>query len=77
MEREFSPLKGAWPDPKKIKCKDCFFRDRAEVKLGERVLKVGITKDYCAKYLLPPDGNGKPTDVLFYGADCPYYRKDE
>lgn len=76
-KRELDPMKGTYPDPKKIICKDCFNRDRTEVKLGNKVLKVGVTKSFCAAYPEPPDSNGKPMDILFHGARCRYYVKDK
>lgn len=71
------PMKGTFPDPKEIKCKDCAFRDKTVVKLGEKVLHVGVTKAFCKIYEKPPKTNGKPSAVLFQNADCKYYQKEE
>lgn len=76
-KRELDPMKAAWPDPDKIKCRDCFNRDKTEVKLGGKVVKCGITKSFCNAYPPPPDSNGKPLEVLFQNADCRFYAKDE
>lgn len=75
-ERDFGELKGVYPDPKKIKCKDCFYRDKTKVKLGNKIIESGITKSFCVAYPKPPDSNGKPYDVLFQNADCRFYEKD-
>ena len=76
-KREHDPIKGTFPDAKKIMCKDCFYRDRATVKIGDSIKYPGITRDFCAKYPEPPASNGKPTGVLFYGEKCPEYLKDK
>ena len=75
--REFSPMVGTWPDAKKIRCRDCFLRDKTEVVIDGKRYKPGITKAFCAAYLPPPDSNGKPHDVLFRNADCKYYVPEE
>lgn len=75
--REPSPVKGTWPDSKNIMCKDCVYRDKTEVTLGDKVIKVGITKAFCEKYPEPPKSNGKPHEVLFLNYNCQYYRKDK
>ena len=76
-KRELDPMKATWPDANNIKCRDCFNRDKTEVRVGNRVIKCGITKSFCSAYPPPPDSNGKPLDVLFHGADCKFYAKDE
>ena len=73
--REFSPIKGAFPDAKQIMCKDCFYRDRAVVELSGK--RKEVTKSFCAKFPEPPYSNGKPTGVLFQGEKCPEYLKDK
>lgn len=78
MEKEnVSPMRGIFPDPEKIKCRDCFNRDRTEVKILGKMKKVGITKAFCAAYPEPPDSRGKPSEVLFQNADCRFYVKDQ
>lgn len=74
---EFTSMKGTFPDGKRIRCKDCAYRDKAEVNIGGKTLYVGVTRDFCDKYKAPPDGNGKPHEVLFDNYDCPRYKKDD
>lgn len=71
------PVHGAWADPNSIICKDCAFRDKTIVKLGGKMLQVGVTKSFCKIYEAPPKTNGKPTAILFHNAKCRYYQKDE
>lgn len=73
MKREEQPMKGAWPDPKKIACRNCFFRDRTQITLGEETIPVGITKDFCAVFT---GAEGKPKGVLFQNEPCPFYEED-
>lgn len=69
------PMTGTWADPEKVMCRDCALRDRTVVKMpgSEREIPVGVTRDFCGIY---PDGKGKPSAILFHGADCEYYVKD-
>lgn len=73
---ERSPMRAQWPDSKKIQCKDCFNRDRTEIEVNGKVLKVGISKAFCNAYPPPPDSNGKPIDILFQNAKCKFYAKE-
>jgi hypothetical protein len=75
-KREFDPMVGTFPDKNKIICKDCVYRDRTVVDLGGKKLPVGITKSFCEIFLPPPKTNGKPTEVLFHGGDCKYYKQE-
>lgn len=70
------PMKASWPNPNKIVCKDCAFRDKTVVKLGDKTIPAGVTKDFCKIYEKPPKTNGKPSAVLFQNAECKYYQKD-
>lgn len=72
-KREFDPLKGSWPDPDKIMCRDCVFRDKTEVVLSKKIIKCGITKNECEIYQKP---NYKPTEILLQNAECDYYVND-
>ena len=69
------PMVGTWADPDKVKCRDCGLRDRTVVKSldGKRDFPVGVVRSFCEVY---PDGKGKPTEIMFHGADCKYYIKD-
>lgn len=77
MAREFDPMKMTQPDPDKIACRDCLYRDRDEINLGDVVIKCGITKGYCDIFPEGGEDNGKPLDVLFQNAPCPEYVKDK
>ena len=76
MDKDFN-VKGVYPDREKVKCKDCVFRDKTEVKVNGKVLKVGITKSTCEMYLGPPDDMYKPTSILFQNENCDFYSKEE
>lgn len=71
------PIRGSWPDPNKVICKDCAFRDKTSVMLNDKTLYVGVTKSFCKIYEKPPKTNGKPNEILFKNADCKYYMKDD
>ena len=71
-----SQIKGQFPDRDKIICKDCKFRDKTVIELGEKEIPVGVTKAFCDMYQAPPASNGKPHDVLFNNADCEFYVKE-
>lgn len=71
-----SPIKGQFPDANTILCKDCMFRDKTVVEIGDKEIPVGITKAFCEKYEKPPKSNGKPHDVLFEDGICDYYEKE-
>ena len=51
------------PDCEKIRCKDCFLREKDTPELGIK----GATLGVCGAYSI------KPTEILFDGEDCPYY----
>ena len=71
-----SQIKGQFPERDKIICKDCIFRDKTVIELGEKEIPVGVTKAFCDMYQAPPASNGKPHDVLFNNADCEFYVKE-
>ena len=75
-KREFDPIIGTFPDGNEIKCKKCIHRDHTTIELDGKTIDVGTTKSFCAVYEKPPKTNGKPTAVLFNGADCEYYIKE-
>ena len=70
MEEHTSPIKGTFPNPRTIACKDCMFRDRARVVLDGDVIYVGITRDECGIY------SHKPPAVLFRNEPCPDYQRE-
>jgi len=75
--QEESPIRGTWADADKIQCKDCFLRDRTQVTVNGKIFNVGVTRAYCAAYPEPPDSNGKPHAVLFYGENCKFYQNEK
>lgn len=74
-KREFDPIKGTWPNPNTVKCRDCVHRDKTIVMIGERNVAVGVTRSFCGVYT--KEVNGKPHEILFQNADCDYYMKDD
>lgn len=74
-KRELDPIKGTWPNPKTVVCRDCVHRDKTIVGEGENRVAVGVTRSYCDVYTKTT--GGKPMDILFQGADCDYYMKEE
>lgn len=73
-KREFDPIYPSSPNPNTIKCKDCVFRDRAFIKIGEKTIHCGVTRIECDIYTNP---DWKPHKVLYGDSDCDYYVKDE
>lgn len=63
-------VKVSFPDPRKIRCKDCKKRNKDEVKIGDSVVCVGATKSSCDAYKY------KPNDILFHNYDCNFYEKE-
>ncbi len=72
-----SPVKGQFPNQDEIVCKDCAFRDKTKVKIGNKEIVVGVTKAFCEKYKAPPESNGKPHEILFGNGICEHYEKEE
>lgn len=72
-KRDLSPIHGQFPGDE-IQCMTCRFRDRETVEIGERELPVGAKRAHC---LIFTDHAGKPHEVLFDGADCISYEKEE
>lgn len=72
-----SPIKGSFPNNDEILCKDCEFRDKTIVNIGNKKIVVGTTKAFCKKYPAPPGSNGKPHNVLFENGICEFYKKEE
>jgi hypothetical protein len=77
MAIENDEIRPQWPDPNKIMCKDCIFRDKTEIKVNDKIIKCGVTKDLCRVYLGPPHDNGKPHDVLFLNDYCEFYEEEK
>lgn len=73
-QREFSPMHCESPDANEIFCRDCSFRDKTTIDLGDGEIPVGVTKAYCDIYIEP---NSKPNKILFQQAPCDFYVKDE
>lgn len=58
-----------------IVCKDCVFRKPDLVENGKVIVK-GYKNGYCKVYA-KDISNGKPNSILFNGADCEFYMKDD
>lgn len=65
-------MKGQWPNPNTIVCKDCIYRDKTTIELNGKIIPVGVTKSFCEEY---SDGKGKPLEILFRDGDCPYFEE--
>lgn len=70
-KREFSPMIGQKPNPNKIKCRTCAFRDMTVITLDQKTIPVGITKSKCEMF------EAKPRAILFQNADCEFYVKEK
>lgn len=75
MKKERDVIRPQTPSAEKIKCRDCIYRDKATVDVGDKILPVGVTRYWCTMYPQPPKGNGKPRKILFDNADCPHHKK--
>jgi hypothetical protein len=62
------------PECDKIACKDCVFRDKTIVTVGETTIEAGVTKSYCEIYKYP---DNKPNEILFNNSECEYYEKEK
>lgn len=71
MAREYDPIRGEFPNPKEVKCKDCL--SRLKIKVGDK--DIGAINAYCNTYT-KQNSNGKPIGILFKKEDCKYYIKD-
>ena len=69
------PIKATWPNPKKVCCKDCIFRDKTVVDMYGEIKAVGVTRSTCDIYTRQ---NGtKPNAILFQNEKCRFYKKDK
>lgn len=69
-------MRGTFPDPEKIKCKDCKYRDKTVVVIEGKAHYCGVTRGECEKYKWG-ETMGKPHDVLFQNADCEFYEQSK
>lgn len=77
-KREFSPIHATHPDPEKIQCKTCKFRDKTVMKMPSgKEVAIGRIRSFCDKYQKPPKSNGKPHDIMYNIRRCEYYRMEE
>lgn len=76
-KQNISEMKGSWPDPEKVACKDCIYRNRDTIELGKKIIKCGVVDSFCEMYPGPPTDNGKPLEILFQNASCKFYEKDD
>lgn len=73
-------IKAQKPNPYKIRCKDCEYRDRTFIAVKgngavAKVINCGVTRATCEKFK-PPEYISKPHEVLFDNADCEFYKKE-
>ncbi len=66
-----APMTGQFPDPNKIACYTCMFRDKTTIEIGDAVKPVGVTRSTCEMYEF-----NKPSEVLFQNAECEKYVRD-
>lgn len=71
MAREYSPIKGQFPDQDKIKCSTCL--SRLKIMIANK--DIGPMNAYCHTYT-KENSDGKPIGILFKNDDCKYYIKD-
>lgn len=71
--RDFGPMKCQVPDGTEIACKDCVYRDHTTVKVGDKILPVGVTKAQCEMFVYP---DSKPSEVLFDNASCEFHEEE-
>ena len=64
-ERFSEDMAPAFPQKDQVVCTDCAFRRKG---------KLGATNGYCEMYSRSP---GKPNGILFAGAPCQFYTKDD
>lgn len=70
MEEHVTPIKGQFPNPHTVACKDCVYRDRTVLELSGEKIYVGVTRDICYKF------GHKPPEVLFQNAPCDEYQPE-
>lgn len=73
---KFTPMKGVFPNTNKVPCRTCVFRDKTVLSINGKLIRIGVTRDYCLKYK-KDESNGKPVGILLHGEECDYYRRDE
>lgn len=62
--------------PDKCQCKDCVFRDRTTVTIGNEVKRIGVIRANCLVFEKETT-NGKPPQFITNELPCPYHQKDE
>ena len=75
-KREFDPIRAQTPSYNKIVCRDCKYRLKQFIHLGDREIDVGTTKDTCEKYTGETISKLKPHDVLFMNDICEFYEEE-
>lgn len=70
------PMKMQTADAGKVRCRDCIYRDRETMKIGDKRILIGVTRDTCMIYD-GQKGNWKPTSVILRNRNCEFYEKDE
>ena len=72
-----SPMRFQGANPETVQCKDCVFRDKTILELGEKKIPVGVVKSWCEVYSKDISPGGKPVGILFETEKCKHYRKDD
>ena len=63
-------------DPKKMKCRDCIYRDQDKMEMDGETVYVGVMRATCLIFD-GKRGNYKPTAVNLRNEDCLFYERDE
>ena len=63
-------------DPKKMRCRDCIYRDRSVTVLDGKTVLTGVMKATCLIYD-GKSGRWKPDFVVFENKNCMFYERDD
>lgn len=62
-------------DPEQIVCRDCIYRDRDTMTIGEKLVQTGVMRGTCLIFD-GKSGNWKPTAVTLDNKACLFYEKE-
>lgn len=57
-------------------CKNCKYKDKTVVKIGDKTIDAGYSKDFCEKYLGKSKDTYKPHDV-FWENKCEFFEEGD
>lgn len=63
-------------DPETCQCRDCEFRDREAITIGDKIKRIGVIKANCLVFEKETT-NGKPSQFISNELPCPYYVKEQ